>query len=176
MLSQGMKTAWVPRIVWITHSSSISAKPADLRQLSLFCTGQDPGQRLFTEPEMSPTLMAIQAHVQRSEQLITHLDGTRASLDETPGSNPKHTKVYFNDMTSSDLNPLSDKFGIMPIFAPMTSAMLEGRILEKMPQFVVALMCQAQWKRCSRLPQPCVWVNLPHQRKRVYQFMLWILR
>ena len=131
--SHGMKTAWVPWIVPITHFSSISAKPADLRQLSLFCTGQDPDQRLFTEPKMSPTLMEIQAHVLWSEQLITHLGGTRARLDETPGSVPKYTKVYCKDMTSSDLNALVDKFGNMPRFALMTSAMFEGRILEKMP-------------------------------------------
>ena len=133
VLSHGMKTAWVPWIVPITYSSSISAKPADLRQLSLFCTGQDPDQRLFTKLEMSPTLMAIQAQVQWSEQLITDLDGTRASLDETAGSDPKHTKVYFKDMTSSDPNALVDKFGNMPRFALMTSTTFEGRMLEKMP-------------------------------------------
>mmetsp|Transcript_2615 Transcript_2615/g.4162 ORF Transcript_2615/g.4162 Transcript_2615/m.4162 type:complete len:106 (-) Transcript_2615:548-865(-) len=103
-----MRTAWVPWIVRITYSSSISAKQADLRHLSLFYTGQDPAQRLFTEPQMSATLMEIEAHVQWSKHLISHLDGTRARRDETPGSDPKHTKVYFKDMTSSDLELCRD--------------------------------------------------------------------
>ena len=64
VLNQGMKTAWVLRVVRVTDASSQSAKPADLRTLSLFATGQDPEHRFFVEPEMSPSLMAVEAHVQ----------------------------------------------------------------------------------------------------------------
>ena len=63
VLNHGMKIAWVPWVVRVTYVSSHSAKPADLRTLPLFATGQDSEHRLFVEHEMSPSLMAVQAHV-----------------------------------------------------------------------------------------------------------------
>ena len=86
VLSQGMKTAWVPWVVRVTYASSQCAKRADLHTLPLFATGQDPEHRLFVEPEMSPSLMAVQAHVQWAQQLVEHVGGTRSGLDETTTS------------------------------------------------------------------------------------------
>ena len=133
VLSQGMKTAWVPWVVRVTYASSQSANPADLRTLPLFATGQDPEHRFFVESEMSPSLMAVQAHVQWAEQMVEHLCGTRCGLDETPGTDPKHTKIYFKDLTPSDVNELVDRFGSLPQLALMTSAMYEGRVIDKFP-------------------------------------------
>ena len=67
------------------------------------------------------------------EESVEHLGGTRAALDETPGSDPKHTKIYFNDLTRARFKDLGDKFGLHPTFAHMTSAMYEGHIVDKFP-------------------------------------------
>ena len=132
-LGQGMKTAWVPWVVRVTYRPTQSGKPANLRTLPLFATGQDPEHRLFVDPDMSPSLLAVQAHVHWAEQLVEHLGGTCSGLDETSGTDPKHTKIYFKDPTPCDVNELVDKFGSPPRFALMTSAMYEGRVIDEFP-------------------------------------------
>ena len=65
--------------------------------------------------------------------MVEHLGGTRSGLDETPGTDPKHTKIYLKDLTPSDVNELLDKFGSLLRFALMTSVMYEGRVIDKFP-------------------------------------------
>ena len=75
--------------------------------------------------------MAVQAHVHWAEQLVDQLGGTRAAVDETPGFDPKHTEVYFKDITSADINDVVSEFGSHPRLALTTSTMYEGRIVDK---------------------------------------------
>jgi hypothetical protein len=65
--------------------------------------------------------------------LVEHLDGTQSGRNEIPGTDPEHTKIYFKDVTPSDVNELVDKFGSLPRFPLMSSAMYEGRVIDKFP-------------------------------------------
>ena len=58
MLSQGLKTAWVPWIVHWTGSSAQTARRPEFRNMPLVATGEDPEECIDTEPELPSALTA----------------------------------------------------------------------------------------------------------------------